>query len=96
MQRRPQFVFLAPRFPWWGWILLLPLIFVAVFLGAVFLFVFIAVGVAAALVLWIRWKWSVRGMSGRMGQGKVHREYHGLRGYDYELKRLDDPSDEQR
>lgn len=96
MQRRPHFVFLTPRFPWWAWVFLLPLALVAIFLGAFFLLVFLSLAIGAALILWIRWKWSTRGMSCRRGKGEVRREYHVARTYDYELKRLDDPRDGEK
>ncbi len=82
--------FLSPRFPWWGWILLLPLAVLAIFVGAVFFLVFISFVVAAGLIMWIRWKWMVRKMAGRPEQETVHREFPHRKDYDCEIKRLDD------
>lgn len=74
----------------------MPLAVLGVFLGAVFFLVFMAVAFTAAMILWVRWKWLARKMSGRAGQGAVHREYHVVRGCDYELKKLDDPRDDRQ
>lgn len=93
-QRR--IVFLSPRFPWWGWIFLLPLALLGLFLGAVFFLVFIAFVVSAGLVMWIRWKWMLYKMSGKGGplaHRDVHRDVHSRRDYDYEIRRLDDLDD---
>ncbi|GAB6057808.1 hypothetical protein [Desulfonatronum parangueonense] len=87
-----QIFFLSPRFPWWGWILLLPLAILGIFLGAIFFLVFIAFVFTAAVVMWIRWKWMLRKM-GKQGQGAVHREFEARKHYDYEIKRLDDSRD---
>ncbi|WP_092116407.1 hypothetical protein [Desulfonatronum thiosulfatophilum] len=84
--------FLSPRFPWWGWILLLPLAILGIFLGAIFFLVFISFVFTAALVMWIRWKWMLRKM-GKQGQETVHREFEARKTYDYEIKRLDDSRD---
>ena len=94
MQHR-RIVFLSPRFPWWGWILLLPLAVLGIFLGAVFFLVFIAIVVTAGLVMWIRWKWIRYKMGGKGGPG-VRREFQARRGYDCEIKRLDKPRDGPR
>lgn len=89
-----RIVFLSPRFPWWGWIFLLPLAVLGVFLGAVFFLVFIAFAATAGLVMWIRWKWMRYKMgAGRGGPGGVHREFRAQREYDCEIRRLDDPGD---
>ncbi len=86
-------MFLSPRFPWWGWILLLPLAVLGVFLGAVFFLVFIAFLVTAGLVMWIRWKWLRYKMGSGRGTPTVHREFQARREYDCEIRRLDDPRD---
>lgn len=85
MQRGSRFVFIAPRFPWWGWVILAPLAVLGMFLGAVFLLVFVSVGVLGALIYWIRWKWAGTGMGARTRTGQVQRECRNGRKYDYEL-----------
>ncbi len=85
--------FLSPRFPWWGWILLLPLAVLGVFLGAVFFLVFIAFVITAGLVMWIRWKWMRYKMGAEKGGPSVQREFQARREYDCEIRRLDDPRD---
>ncbi|WP_028571974.1 hypothetical protein [Desulfonatronum lacustre] len=88
-----RIVFLSPRFPWWGWILLLPLAVLGVFLGAVFFLVFIAFVITAGLVMWIRWKWMRYKMGAEKGGPGVHREFQARREYDCEIRRLDNPKD---
>jgi hypothetical protein len=90
MQSRPRFFLFVPRFPWWGWIFLLPLAVLGVFLGALFLLVFVAAGIIGALVLWIRLKWLSKKTGVGGGSHKVNREYPLTRSYDYELERVDD------
>lgn len=68
--------FLSSRFPWWGWILLLPLAVLGLFLGAVFFLVFIAFVFTAGLVMWIRWKWMLYKMGGGKGGAIVRRDVH--------------------
>ncbi|WP_153306797.1 hypothetical protein [Desulfonatronum thioautotrophicum] len=94
MQQR-RIIFLSPRFPWWGWIFLLPLAVLGIFLGAVFFLVFIAFVVTAGLVMWIRWKWLRYKMGGKGGP-TVHREFQTRSRYDYEIKRLDEPNNRPR
>jgi hypothetical protein len=88
MQHRPRFI-LVPRFPWWGWIFLLPLAVLGIFFGALFLLVFVAAGIIGALVLWIRLKWLSKKTGVGGGPNKVSRECF-TRSYDYELERVDD------
>lgn len=96
MQRRPPFVFFVPRFPWWGWILLLPLLVLGVFLGALFLLVFLVAGLVGALAFWVRWKWLVRKSTGRGAHGVVCRDGHAQKGYDYDLHKLDDTFNDRK
>lgn len=96
MRHRPRFFFCIPRFPWWGWIFLLPLAVLGVFLGALFLLVFVAVGIVVALILWIRLKWLSRGPYAGGGSIKMSRECRTGRSYDYELEKVEDQAGDQR
>lgn len=89
MQHKPRFFLFVPRFPWWGWIFLLPLAVLGVFLGALFLLVFVVAGIVGALIFWIRLKWLSRSMGVRGEPHKVSRE-HCTRNYDYELEKVSD------
>jgi hypothetical protein len=90
MQHHRNIFLLTPRFPWWGWILLLPLAVLGIFLGAVFFLVFISFVLSAGLVLWLRWKWLARKMGGRPAQGAIYREFQVQRHYDCDLRPLDE------
>ena len=88
-----RIVFLSPRIPWWGWIILLPLAVLGLFLGAVFFLVFIAFVFTAGLVMWVRWKWMLYKMGGPKSRATVQRESPGRRDFDCEIRRLDEPRD---
>lgn len=90
MRQHQRTYFVIPRIPLWGWILLLPLALLGIFLGAVFFLVFVSFVFAASLIMWLRWKWLTRKMRRGQGQGPVIQESRHARGHDYELHRLDD------